>query len=377
MSEKNLQQTASSILESVQKEYSTLTGITPAFSLLELFNFEGFNLETYCQVFSPHPDTPRLVKEARAFGERFGIWLNNAEHYITCATYLFPHATPERMGAILQNCAIDFYLNDTVGREVFPHLSPEEQEKGSKIRERMYHLREDLYVADDQLTPVELANAEMLTYIRDTSSFSWFREFLRLYNYHIHVAHMDCNAATMGRIPTVDEYMYNRGHISGMFHTIALIEYGTGQFLDWEWLNAIGVDGQLKRLYEVVSGIGCLMNDLFSFEKEVIINQSDSNLVMALMLNQPGLLLTDAISAAAAVVRSHLIEFLALTEYVEGEVQQAAKDNPEQLPVMQAHFSGLERCVQASWIWQVYTQRYKSAHSIFNETRLSGVYATR
>lgn len=374
---RNLQHTTSAILERVQKEYSVLAGDEPVFSLLQLFNFEGFKLDEYCQVFSPHPRMHPLLKDAKDFSEHYGVWLPNAEHYISCAAYLFPDASEDRMGAILQNCAIDFYLNDTVGREVFFHLSAEEQEKASQIKKRLVSIPEDLFNDEDIATPVEMANTAMLTAIRDTSPFSWFREFLRLYSYHIHVAHMDCNAEAMGHIPSVKEYIYNRGHISGMFHTIALIEYGTGQFLDWEWLEAIGASKALKRTHEVVSAIGCLMNDLFSFEKEVIVNTSDSNLVMVILLNDPELSLQTAIERAAVVVRNHLIEFLGLVDYIRVAVNECDHKCPERTAIIAAQLKGLERCVQASWIWQVYTRRYKSECSIFQETRLENVLAAR
>jgi len=39
--------------------------------------------------------------------------------------------------------------------------------------------------------------------------------------------------------------------------------------------------------------------------------------------------------------------------------------------VMDIHLAGLERGVQASWMWQVYTQRYKHPESIWEETLLA------
>ena len=359
----NLQHTTSAILERVQKEYSMLTGDEPVFSLLQLFNFEGFKLEEYCQVFSPHQEMQRLLKETRDFGEHYGIWIPNAEHYISCAAFLFPNAGLDRMRAVMQNLAIDYYLNDTIGRDIFPSLSGEEQEAASQLKDRMFKVREDLYIDEDKATPLELANIEVLAFMNDTSPFGWFREFLRQYAYHIHVTHKDCNINAMGRIASVDEYIDSRCHMAGMHHVISLIEYSEGLFLDWEWLAGIGIDKQLQRLHYVTAAIGGLMNDLFSFEKEVIANRADSNLVMIILYNKPELTLTDAIERAAILVRSLLIEFMGMLEYIKGEVPHSA--------TMTAHFQGLERCVQASWIWQVYTRRYKSASSIFHETRLN------
>ncbi|GAA0546279.1 terpene synthase family protein [Chitinophaga japonensis] len=370
---KELQHQTSAILEKVQQAYSTLTGAAPVFSLQELFNFEGFRLDEYCKVFSPHPQIHQLLADARAFGERFGIWLPNAEHYISCAIYLFPNAGVDRMKAIVRNLAIDYFLNDTMGRDIFPRLAPAEQEAASRVKERMFNMAADLFIEEADATPVELANVKVLAFMRDTSPFSWFLEFLRLYSYHIYVAHKDCNINAAGRIASIDEYIDSRCHLSGMHHVISLVEYSEGLFLDWEWLKETGIDKQLQRLHYTTAAIGGLMNDLFSFEKEVIDNQADSNLVMIILHNKPRLSLEGAIRNAAAIVRSQLIEFVGLLDYIKGEVQQYTAVYPEKAAVMEAHFRGLERCVQASWIWQVYTKRYKSEYSIFRETRLDSM----
>jgi hypothetical protein len=364
------QRTTSTILEKVQKEYSVLAGGTPVFSLVQLFSFEGFRLDEYCQVFSPHPQTQQLLQETRNFGERYGIWTPAAEHYISYASYLYPDGAIDRMRAIMKNLAIDYYLNDAMGRDVFHGLSPEEQKTGTDLRDRMFRVKEDLNI-EGNATSLELANIEVLNFISDSSPFSWFKEFLRLYNYHIHVTHKDCNVNAMGRIATVDEYIDSRCHMAGMHHVISLIEYSEGCFLDWEWLANAGIDKQLRRLHYITAAIGGLMNDLFSFEKEVIANHADSNLVMIILYNKPQLALTSAIERAAVLVRSLLIEFVGLLEYIKEEAEQCISMCPEKVQVMRAHFKGLERCVQASWIWQVYTPRYKTAYSVFRETRLN------
>lgn len=375
MSTNNLQQISAAVLSGVQLSYNQLSKDVPLFSLQELFNFEGFNLNNYCKTFKPHPHIQSLLKEAQGFGRQYGIWLDSAAHYISCATFLYPNAGIERMRAIVQNLAIDYYLNDTMGRDIFAHLSPAAQEAATQMKKRMYQLREDLYIDEDNATPVEQANATVLEYIRGTAPMSWFSGFLRLYAYHIYVAHKDCNMNAAGRLASVDEYIDSRCHLSGMHHVVKFIEYSEGRFLDWEWLAANGIGEQLERLHFITAAIGGLMNDLFSFEKEVIRNNADSNLVMVILCNQPGLTLEQGIRRAADIVRNQLIAFLSLMDYVRTAVQQAAKEAPEQAVIMQSHLQGLERCVQASWIWQVHTQRYKSEHSIFRETRAALTYS--
>lgn len=129
------------VMQKIQQEYASLMaeGGT-CFSLLELFNNEQFRLEEFCLSFRPHAYARQLKRSAKEYGEQYNIWLPDAEHYITCAIYLFPTANLYRMIAILKNCAVDFYLNDTMGREVFAHLNNGEQQAADVIHERMARL---------------------------------------------------------------------------------------------------------------------------------------------------------------------------------------------------------------------------------------------
>ncbi len=366
----NVQMLAHASMQKMQKEYAVMMreGVAP-FSLFQLFNQEEFRLDEFCQSFRPHPYSRQLKRGAQEFCERYGIWLENAEHYVTCAIYLFPTANLYRMNNILKNCTVDFFLNDTMGREVFTHLSASEQERSNAIRQRIGSMDYPFENAPGA-HGVEMANAEMLLDIYHTSPAHWFREFKKMYNYHIDVTHLDCNTHSLGHIPTVEAYIDMRGHISGMHHTIQLIEYSDGQFLDWKWMETAGVKTDMQRLQYVTAAIGCLMNDLFSFEKEVIDNSSDSNLLMILALNDPGLPLEEIILKAAAIVQQLLLEFALLVKSVRNRSYQQLPANSEMVDKLDAHIAGLERCVQASWVWQIYTKRYKRPNSIWKETQL-------
>lgn len=366
----NVQMMAHARMQKMQKEYAAMmTGGREPFSLFQLFNHEEFRLDEFCQSFRPHPYSRQLKRVAQEFCERYDIWLENAEHYVTCAIYLFPTANLYRMNNILKNCTVDFFLNDTMGREVFVHLSQQEQFRSNEIRQRIGSMEFPFQSLPGEHS-IETANAEMMLDIYNTSPAHWFQEFKKMYNYHIDVTHLDCNTDSLGHVPTVEEYIEMRGHISGMHHTIQLIEYSDGQFLDWEWMEVAGIKSDMQRLQYVTAAIGCLMNDLFSFEKEVIDNASDSNLLMILALNNPGLPLEEIIVQSAGIVQAFLLEFALLVTRVRNRSYQQLPAAAEMVDKLDAHIGGLERCVQASWMWQVYTKRYKRPNSIWKETQL-------
>jgi hypothetical protein len=111
------------------------------------------------------------------------------------------------------------------------------------------------------------------------------------------------------------------------------------------------------------------MNDVFSFEKEVIDNGSDSNLLAIIVLNNFRMELSEAMSVATTIVR-HL---LAGYEQQAGKILEAIADLPdgEGRQKLFRYMDGIRRCVQACWLWQVETRRYKRVRSIWRETSLS------
>lgn len=367
----NVQMMAHARMQKMQKEYATMmTGGAPSFSLLQLFNYGDFRLEEYCRSFKKHPFASSLAKAARSFGEEYNIWLNNAEHYITCAIFLFPDASLSRMLPIVKNLAVDYYLNDTMGREVFDKLSPQQQVAAKAIVDRMSAET----VMEDQcaeLAPIEIANRDILQQMRTNSPSAWFDEFLRLYAYHIKVTHRNGNVSELGRIPSVAEYTDLRCHMAGMHHVISLIDYSIGGFTDHAWLNQQGIASKLSRLQYVTAAIGGLMNDLFSFEKEMIDNSADSNLIAVVALNYPNLPLDKVLKEAGDIVQGLLREFMLLLEEMNTVCMDHAISDPQDAEQLRKHLDGLERCVQASWVWQVHTLRYKRPQSIWLETQLT------
>jgi len=362
--ELTVQEASCLVMNRILPEYRDLIKTKLPFSLLDLLSPETTRLDEYCKPFVPHPDSDAMKKSVKTFCDDFGIWLPGAEHYITCAMYLFPTAPPSRIIPVVKNNVIDFYLNDVMGREVFPHLPILQQTLYSNIKQRMAHLPHGMAL-HSEARPIEIANFRMLNDIAGTSTKKWFEEFLRLYCYHIELAHKDCNSAGVGYILSIDEYFDLRCHVSGMPHTVMLIEYSTGDFLDWDRLEQLDLTEDLQRINWVVSLIGCMMNDLFSFEKEVIDNSCDSNLVMIALLNNQEMSLKGALLTSASIVRGLIDEFFHLLQRIRNIIADTRDES-----YLDHYLQGLERCVQASWVWQVYTKRYKRAQSIWRETTL-------
>src|SRR5882757_2417676 len=171
--ELNVQAASCAVLNRILPEYRELTASRFPFSLLELLSPGQVRLDEYCKPFVPHPDAGSLKKSIKAFCDGYGIWLPGAEHYITCAMYLFPSAALSRIIPVVKNNVIDFYLNDIMGREVFPHLPILQKTLYGNIKERMSALAQYRALSAD-VKPIEIANFEMLNDIASTSTQKWF-----------------------------------------------------------------------------------------------------------------------------------------------------------------------------------------------------------
>lgn len=350
----------------IQREYDRLTGQHFSLSLLDSFDSAGFHLDAYCRDYHPHPQLDQLVRDIIGFGNNAGILLPNAEHYLTCALYLFPDAPPEKILTIARNYAVDFYLNDTMGREY--RSTSEERQRLNEIRKRLLE-HPDWLNADEAITAAERANLDVLAELARTSPASWFESYLSLYLKHLSVAHKSYDCISLGYIPSIPEYIGIRADISGMPHTVSMIEYSQGNYLDWPLLEHLGLAGEFRELGTTVSLIGALMNDLFSFEKEVIDNHSDSNLVAIIVLNNFRMELKEAISVATTIVRNLLAEYGRSVAIITERIENLPAGTPRE--GLTRYLEGIRKCVQTCWLWQVETKRYKRGHSIWKETSLS------
>lgn len=359
-----------------EKAFATMTRIRSAYeqmiaggaiSLEALFSPEGFRFDSFCKEFNMHPVSEVLKERIREFGEANGCWLPGAKHHISCALYLYPGADTYRMFCMMKNLTLGFYLNDVMGRDTFHALPAGRQASARAMTLRMSRLDAALQV-DAGADPLEVVNAEILREFRDHSPQWWFEQFLEVYRYHIGITHTDGNVVAQGRIPGITEYMDYRCHLGGVHHILMWIEFSDGAFLDWEKLRRYGLAQPLKRLHWVVAAFAGLSNDLFSFEKEVIDNGSDSNLVMIIALNENGYTLAEAIDRAAGIVRALLLELLSLLDFFAVETGKLMEaDRPLGVQLL-AHRVGVVRCVQAVWLWHCYSGRYKRAKSLWVET---------
>jgi hypothetical protein len=371
--EQIVQAEALSVLDRIKLEYAELVQ-TRTFSLEELFSPQDFQFDEFCKTFSMYPQSEELLGLSEAFGREYGVWQAHTKYYINCAFLLYPRGRFDRMLTIMKNLTVGFYLNDIMGRDLFKFLSPEEQKRARKLIKNMADLDETADPGPDA-TPIEVANALALREFRDAAPREWFLKFKRLYSYHLKITHRDCDTDAVGYLPEVDEYITRRCHLAGMNHIVLWVEFSDGRFLDWELLKKHSLSLKVERIHWLSAAFGALSNDLFSFEKEVVDNSSDSNLVAIVAMNKPYLSLQAAIEESSEIVRNVVMELVALLDSMPAELARLEATQPALAETLSTHLKGLVRFIQASWLWQLHAKRYKRARSIWHETTLAAVPA--
>lgn len=362
----NISLVVDSALRRIQQEYVELISSKQPISLLSLFNSEKFHFDLYCKDFVPHPEIAELIKSTTSFGEKYGILLPDADAYITCAMFLFPAATIEKIILLAKNYAVDFYLNDKMGRDAKP--TNQEMKMLYEIRDRLALIGHDLKL-EAKASLAEKANIEVLQQIENFSPKEWFDNFLHLYLSHINIAHQPYDLVTLKHIQSVEEYINMRADISGMPHTVSLIEYAMSVFLDWDLLAKIGIAEEVRKVNELVSYIGALTNDLFSFEKEVIDNGSDSNLIFIVLVNNFRMRLDEAIGVAGHIIRNLLNDYINSIAIINDRLNHSTISVISKNEISK-YLSGLKSVLQACWMWQTFTLRYKRPSSLWLETQI-------
>jgi hypothetical protein len=355
-------------LRELRQEHTLIAHQQPGlYSLHHLFSDATLDIIDYCRDFRPNVHARTGEEIVKDFARHYDIWVENGgDHYNNMTAYLHPTPNLERLVAIGKAYAVLFYMNDTIGREKLGHMTVDQRTAVQYIIHNLTSML-DTGMLLAEPGPIERSAAVSLAEIRHLANPAWYQEFLTLMRQHLEPSFFDRNARAQGRAYSVEEYIDTRLHVSGMYATVALMEFGDDQYLDWPTLMALGLDGAVRRLRWLCAAIGALMNDMFSFEKEFVVENSDFNLISVVYLATPGATLHDAVHAAADIVRGQVQEFSRLYDEVMDVCARASSGFPAEMRALETHLISLRGSVQATWVWENDTERYKQQHSIFRE----------
>lgn len=167
-------------------------------------------------------------------------------------------------------------------------------------------------------------------------------------------AHIYQDVATL----SVEEYAEHKLINCGMTHTVHFLELSINGFLG-EKHHQLPLIKDLKRH---CCHVGSLLNEIFSYEKEVF-REKTGNLLLVLMLKEQ-VDLEEATRRVAALAQHHGDEFMRLRNQAMAEFSGEDEENR----LLRRYVSALEMLTAACWSWQLEgTTRYLSPTSPFAE----------
>ena len=173
-----------------------------------------------------------------------------------------------------------------------------------------------------------------------------------------HLQETVVNSEDLGNNSLVEAYIASRVKDSGMQPTVLLIEFA----YDLDQIITILDHQVLAELTTITVVAASLMNDLFSYEKEVLRHQSRFNLV-ALIMEEDRCDFVHAVDRSIAMINDYLNRFYDLAENIpvfgDDELNRQCR----------CYIRGLRDQLNAAWYWQWSTNRYRSPYSPFPELR--------
>ncbi len=356
----------------VKQEYQELVREAAAgtsFTLRDAFDCDDFSIVDYCRNFNPNPVSVEVQNASKVWAGRFNLWIPGISEYCyDVMSYLYPSADLNRLSIIGRLFAVNWYINDTFGREQIANSGREKEEIYNRAR-RLVKISETMTVPADS-TLVEQACLEALNEIHAAGvPENWFSQFRERWVGHLQMICRDSSNHSQGLIPTTEEYLLTGTYRSGTQHLLTLSEFAQNRFLDWGMLHSHGLTNRIRRIWWLAAVISGGSNDIFSFEKECIECSVDSNMIILLILNKRELSLRRAIALAMSIIRNQMVEFMEHVRflYTWCENQPTTEDG---IVAVQAFLQSREWNIMTDWLWQVLSKRYKRHDSIFVETRL-------
>ncbi len=311
-----------------------------------------------------HPKAEEAERRIELYCHQLGIRLPHFDEYTTMSSYLFPHATLERLVVIDVLTNLLYYIDD-----VYSMNRGENERDDALDSSTMMTIFTNCLVILRCGTlqdgkPVDLSEPLYRTMkalhhdMLSMSSQLWVDRLVKSLEDHFRHSLLPVdNIMTDGRLD-LDKYVYVREHDSGMHPTIDLLEFGLDIFIPDE----IRKHPVINTLRICTMRIGGLMNDIFSYHKEVVKLSSHFNLIVVFMQSE-GLSFDEAVDRAVEYVNGFTRTFL---EY-ENKLPDFGDEKLNRDVAL--YVMGLRDQIIATYHWQMSTNRYRSADSPFPELR--------
>lgn len=306
---------------------------------------------------NPHADLAQRI--AKQHCKNAGIYVPTFDGYNTMCAYLFPDASLERLVALIMIMNFFYFVDETYERH---------ERQGNNKDEDMYlrtifdNCVQVMLYGKLPATEHQLYRACLVIhrFVLPLTNETWLKNFIS-----VTIQHLKSTTYTLEDIlnaeggDPIEQYVALRELDGGMRPTMRLIEFANNFYLSDE----IKMHPYIRSVEEPTASIGGLMNDIFSYEKEVTAYGSRFNLV-ALLEDYHHLSFEKAVHQAVEIVNQHTRNFLAREQAIP------KWENEETNQTIRRYVQCLRNQINATWHWQISTDRYRSKTSPFPELRI-------
>lgn len=166
-------------------------------------------------------------------------------------------------------------------------------------------------------------------------------------------------------IPTPYEFIKQRIHGSAMYPACSLIELSQGLILSPE----VATNPDIERMEDLANLMASLSNDIFSFQKEVLINKCIAdNFIGTLMFQKSNpMSFESAATFTVRMITAYREEFWSLYKFIDQFLSSSV--SIETAHEVKRYLDGLWEWICGCYDWSLQTGRYCSFDSPFPELR--------
>lgn len=309
-----------------------------------------------------NPYAEEAQQTAKELCAELGIHLDETfDGYNSMSAYLYPTASKDRLVALIMIMNMLYFVDEVYERHA---------RSGSDTDEDIYLRR-----VFDNCVPILLhgqmpENDEHVLYkpclaihniVSPLVNDGWMKRFVFSILQHLKSTTytLDDILQSKGGDP-IEQYIMLRELDCGMRPTMNMAELALGIFLPEDVKNS----AYIRSVEDPTAAVAGLMNDLFSYEKEVVRYGSRFNLV-ALLMDYRDLNFDEAVHESVAIVNQFTDDYLTRAQQIPDF------GSPETNRIVERYVEALGYQINATWHWQRSTDRYYSPTSPFPELRLT------
>jgi Terpene synthase family 2, C-terminal metal binding len=318
--------------------------------------------------FYRHADTVEAEQIAEEWAKSYGVWVPvHSQKSSTMGVYLHPESRDkDSLIVILKIYLLMFYIDDTISNELQKDLTLEQRAVGLKMMGELMNMLRN-HPNPDSVPASQFGSVEaMRSILKDLQRIGdpdWYTRFANFMFDYANDTATDQNRVARGEDIDMDSFIELRNDICGMLVTGWCIDMTMG-------FNAVkhqlseDVQKRCARVSYLCTVIGGLVNEFFSFEKEVI-QYRDEFHIIHVMMYQYGIGFEEAIDRAFDYVNDLCNEFLGIYQ----SLMRDARSMPmPQREIVETYARYNMSGVVASWYWELDTDRYEYENSIFMQT---------